>query len=253
MPEASAPMALGASAGAPHGFVEFCERQPADCGASQAELAELRATGGGSTQPVAAISYDWTRVFPRTKAKPVQVTTLTYDWTTVFAEARAQHAAQKPAPAKAPATGPFVMSAKAWDLLTRTNDTVNRSIAERSDQQVYGVSEYWATPLEAGLKVGDCEDYALEKRRALVAAGVPASALSLAVVTTPQGQDHAVLLVATDKGEYVLDNLSAWVLPWAKTPYRWRERQVAGQAARWAMPAFAAPAQAQGLLLASLR
>jgi predicted transglutaminase-like cysteine proteinase len=39
---------------------------------------------------------------------------------------------------------------------------------------------------------------------------------------------HAVLLVATENGEVVLDNLSPWVLPWAEAPYAWLDRQAAG-------------------------
>ena len=136
-----------------------------------------------------------------------------------------------------------------WAQINRVNAAVNRAIVRRTDIDTYGQAEVWATPLAAGVNFGDCEDYVLEKRRALMAAGVPAPALSIAVVTTSRGEQHAVLLIDTQAGEYVLDNLTPWVLPWRKTSYQWRERQVAGSPARWA----SARLPIEPLLLASLR
>jgi hypothetical protein len=98
----------------------------------------------------------------------------------------------------------------------------------------------WATPLAQGDQYGDCEDYVLEKRRALIAAGVPEDALSIAVATTTWGESHAVLLVTTDQGDYVLDSLTPWILPWRKASLTWRERQVAGAPFRWAMVSLTA-------------
>ena len=121
-----------------------------------------------------------------------------------------------------------------WSAITRVNSRVNRAITQRKDQETYGVEEFWATPLAAGLSYGDCEDYVLEKRRALMAEGVPAHALSIAVVRTSWGESHAVLLVSTSQGDYVLDNLNPWVLPWEKANLVWLERQVAGGAFNWA-------------------
>lgn len=126
------------------------------------------------------------------------------------------------------------LTPKLWSAITRVNGTVNRAITQRKDQETYGVEEFWATPLAAGLTYGDCEDYVLEKRRALLAEGVPAHALSIAVVRTSWGESHAVLLVSTSQGDYVLDNLNPWVLPWEKANLVWLERQVAGAAFNWA-------------------
>jgi predicted transglutaminase-like cysteine proteinase len=80
---------------------------------------------------------------------------------------------------------------------------------------------------------GDCKDYVLEKRRALVADGVPAADLSIAIVMTPWGETHAVLLVRTDRGELVLDSLSQWIQPWRKVHYKWIKRQAPGQQLTW--------------------
>ncbi len=73
----------------------------------------------------------------------------------------------------------------------------------------------------------------LEKRGALIADGVPAEALSIAIVQTRWGETHAVLLVNTDQGEIVLDSLSDWIKPWRKAPYRWVERQAPGHQLTW--------------------
>jgi predicted transglutaminase-like cysteine proteinase len=289
-------MALGATAAAPRGFVEFCRRQPTDCGASQSEMASLSlaAQGDAGSPTVAAIKYDWSGVFAghagapalaadalsQGVASPAQAA-VRYDWSGVFAAkggapvlaanalsqgidtpARAavsydgfpafagDRTSAAPAVQMA-ANQPVTLTPAVWALVNRTNETVNRGIIRRTDAETYGVAEVWTTPLETGAKYGDCEDYVLEKRRALLAAGLPASALSIAVVVT-RGQTHAVLLVNTNEGEYVLDNLTPWVLPWSKTSYEWRERQVAGSASHWAMADAAGP-QPNGLLLASLR
>jgi predicted transglutaminase-like cysteine proteinase len=236
------------------------------------ELASVQ----GSAQPVAAITYDWSKVFPQARAAQtaaVNATAVTpaaasarYDWSAVFAQAKTSteaspvvKASWTPAPAPAAARRQVSLKA-AWPLLTSTNDRINRAIAERTDQEIYGVSEYWALPLESGMTVGDCEDYALEKRHALIAAGIPAETMSIAVVQTVRGDTHAVLLVATDHGEYVLDNLSAWVVPWTQAGYTWRERLVAGSPSQWKyaaggepLPQPQQPLPGQRLLLASAR
>ena len=58
-------------------------------------------------------------------------------------------------------------------------------------------------------------------------------ALTIAIVRTRQGEGHAVLLVATDQGEYVLDNLSPWAMPWRQVGYQWLKRQAPGQPLTW--------------------
>ena len=50
-------------------------------------------------------------------------------------------------------------------------------------------------------------------------------ALRMAIVITPKAERHAILTIATDKGDYVLDNLTQEILPWDRTGYRWLARQ----------------------------
>ena len=109
------------------------------------------------------------------------------------------------------------------------NRLINTAIRYMSDLAQHATIDVWSAPLASlGTGRGDCEDYALEKRRRLIAEGVPAEALSMAVVVTHRGERHAVLIVAFEAGDMVLDNLTPWPTPWAQLNYTWVERQVAG-------------------------
>lgn len=96
--------------------------------------------------------------------------------------------------------------------LKRVNSSVNRSIKPRNDDGV----DVWS----ASASAGDCEDYVLAKRAALIRAGVPASSLRIAYVKTKSGVGHAVLVVKTNGKDLVLDNLTATIRPLSQTGYR---------------------------------
>jgi predicted transglutaminase-like cysteine proteinase len=96
--------------------------------------------------------------------------------------------------------------------LTKVNSKVNRSIRPRNDSG----ADVWS----ASASSGDCEDYVLAKRRALIKAGLPASSLRIAYVKTRRGEGHAILVVKTSKGDYVLDNLNTSVRPLSQSGYR---------------------------------
>jgi predicted transglutaminase-like cysteine proteinase len=129
---------------------------------------------------------------------------------------------------------PMVVTPRAMTLLNTVNRRVNDSIRYASASALYGNDDYWTLPLEAGgLRAGDCKDYVLEKRKALVEQGVPAGDMSIAVVMLRTGGAHAVLLLATDHGELVLDSLSSWIMPWNRLDYRWISRQAPGQQLVW--------------------
>ncbi len=272
-PAASGPMRLGAPAAAPQAFLEFCSRQPRDCQVSrEMVLSQMGTIGGRHGEPqTASASVSRPKVEAPRLTRAITRTTMRtnfqfrvdaperVNWLSLLDEALADGSAAtpvgqakisfadfkfealapdlSPSPAAATATSSggatLVMDSHAWATVNRVNTKVNREIIRRTDIDNYGVEERWSTPLEDGTKFGDCEDYALEKRRALIAEGFPPSALSIAVVTTAWNASHAVLLVAGDKGEYVLDNLSPWVVPWNEAPYTFVKRQVAGDAFRW--------------------
>jgi len=110
----------------------------------------------------------------------------------------------------------------AWHELERVNNYVNEHIKPMTDLEHYGVIEKWAYPDDG---YGDCEDYVLLKRRMLMQLGWARQALLITVVRDKKGDGHAVLTVRTDKGEFVLDNQEAEILPWTDTGYRFVKRQ----------------------------
>jgi predicted transglutaminase-like cysteine proteinase len=116
-----------------------------------------------------------------------------------------------------------------WALLNRVNRDANSSIVYEDDQKHYGISEYWTIATDG---YGDCEDFALTKRKALLEAGLPAGALRIALVLTEARERHAILTVTTDRGDFVLDSASDEVRPWTASHYVWLERQDPRQ--RWA-------------------
>ena len=129
----------------------------------------------------------------------------------------------------------YTLDEDGWRLVNTINRRINRAVRHLSDDRLYGVADYWARAAEGGR--GDCEDYVLAKRAALIEAGVPAQALSIAIVQTRWGESHAVLLLASDEGEFVLDSLSPWIARWDRVDYRWRERQRRGHPFDWVMAA----------------
>ena len=131
----------------------------------------------------------------------------------------------------APAATKVVVDDHVAATLVAVNDHVNEAITYVADPQHYGAANQWT--LIAGEGYGDCKDYALAKREALRAAGFPDQALRIAIVRTPRDELHAVLTVDTDKGVLVMDSLTAEILPWSDTRYRWLERQSAESPLRW--------------------
>jgi predicted transglutaminase-like cysteine proteinase len=124
-------------------------------------------------------------------------------------------------------TGPLpprdvVLSKTAWDDLNRVNTWVNHTIKPETDMDHYGMIQWWRYPDDGA---GACHSYALLKRRILMEGGWPRQALLITIVHEPNGEGHAVLTVKTDKGEYILDNLTDDIALWSKTPYSFYKRQ----------------------------
>jgi predicted transglutaminase-like cysteine proteinase len=126
--------------------------------------------------------------------------------------------------------GPERMSGALWSQLVSVNTAVNAAVKPMNDLEIYGKDEVWAYP-DAG--VGDCEDYVLEKRRELQQRGFSLSNLLVTVVRKPDGEGHAVLTVRTDKGDFILDNLTNSVRDWSQTGYRFLKRQASNHTGRW--------------------
>ena len=104
------------------------------------------------------------------------------------------------------------VTADVMATLKRVNSHVNRTIKPRHDSG----ADVWTV----GATYGDCEDYVLSKRRALIKVGIPASSLRIAYVKTRKGEGHAILVVKTNGKDLVLDNLTATIKPFSQTGYR---------------------------------
>jgi len=126
------------------------------------------------------------------------------------------------APVSARPTARFVLTSERMSELQQVNSHVNGTIAEVSDMDQYGREDVWALPTSGK---GDCEDFALLKRKLLIQKGWPASALSVWVGATAGGEAHAVLVASTANGEYVLDNLTSSILAPSRTGHAFYSRQ----------------------------
>ncbi|MDR7147213.1 transglutaminase-like cysteine peptidase [Rhizobium sp. BE258] len=142
-----------------------------------------------------------------------------------------QFCKENPADCSNPAgdAGPLLLTEARWKDILKINYQVNSSIQPMTDMEIYGVEERWAYPRT----VGDCEDYALLKRKLLIDAGVSPSDLLMTVVLQPNGEGHAVLTVRTDHGDFILDNMRNKVMLWADTEYTYLKRQSSDDPNRW--------------------
>jgi len=106
--------------------------------------------------------------------------------------------------------------------LMRVDLWVNAHVKPITDMDHWGVIDQWDYPVDG---YGDCEDYALLKRKLLMAAGFPRQGLLITVVKDTHGEGHAILTVKTNRGEFILDNLTNKIKPWTETGYRFVKRQ----------------------------
>lgn len=268
--DGEAVMPLGAAVAPPPGFVALCETSPIDCSGAETSPEALRAletwagrarwnavfaAAGITTEPVQPALA----VAPAPSPAPAAIHAKPHpDRAAVRA---AKDAARKtpvrprkpdgakpeasppppvvppvePTPAPAPAPAPTRLL-PTLDTLQAVNGRINRAIRRSSDMDTFGAADVWNAPTGPRAR-GDCEDYVLAKRRALIEAGVDPDLMSIALVRTRRGEAHAVLLVRTDDGEQVLDNLSPWVIRWDQAPYDWLERQTPGRPLTWVRPA----------------
>lgn len=116
----------------------------------------------------------------------------------------------------------------AEDKLRRVNEFFNRRIEFGTDPEIWGQSDYWATPIETLARgKGDCEDYVIAKYFTLLNMNIPDTQLRLIYVKARIGgpassiqQAHMVLAyyAAPDAEPLVLDNLLTEIRPAARRP-----------------------------------
>jgi predicted transglutaminase-like cysteine proteinase len=113
------------------------------------------------------------------------------------------------------------LTQQSWRDLSEINDIVNQTVVARSDQDLFGVVDYWTI---AGT-FGDCEDYALTKQQMLRQRGWPRGSVLMTVVRDENGEGHAILTARTSRGDFVLDNRQPKIVAWNVTPYQFIKRQ----------------------------
>ncbi|MGO8798731.1 MAG: transglutaminase-like cysteine peptidase [Roseiarcus sp.] len=131
------------------------------------------------------------------------------------------------------------LSPRAAHEIDRVNRWVNAHVEPISDLDHWGLADRWDYPIDGR---GDCEDYALLKRKLLIEMGFPRQALLMTVVKDEAGEGHAILTVKTNKGEFVLDNLNDETRPWTAAGYRFVKRQSQHDPNVWVM--LGAPSEA---------
>jgi predicted transglutaminase-like cysteine proteinase len=139
-------------------------------------------------------------------------------------------AAQALGPRAVAAVGPLqqliAQGSRATDdsRVRATNQFFNDAIQFVDDPEIWGMSDYWASPLQAlGKGMGDCEDYSLAKYFSLVSMGMPLAKLRLVYVRAQisgQSQAHMVLAYYPAPGSepLILDNLVSDVRPASQRP-----------------------------------
>jgi predicted transglutaminase-like cysteine proteinase len=92
------------------------------------------------------------------------------------------------------------------------------------DQDNWGLSDYWETPVEFFMNGGDCEDFAIAKYASLRVLGVPEERMRLVIVQDKvKNIPHAVLTVYDEVGgAMVLDNQNQDVRQHSRLSARYR-------------------------------
>ena len=242
-------MSRGDTVEAPPGFTDLCQRDETSCGSPAATIAPTT-TLAMAALSTSSLSRTWPMAMAAVELQAADAAAEAAELGLAVVEsleAYRPEAVEDFLPAgvirqAAPAltllaAAPGQMDTSQLDksqlkLITNINRDVNRDVRKANDFDIYGMLEFWSLPrVIDGKMYGDCEDYALEKRRRLIEAGVPAETLSMAVAVTARGERHAVLVVAFESGDIVLDNLTPWPTPWSQLNYTWIQRQVAGSTA----------------------
>jgi predicted transglutaminase-like cysteine proteinase len=114
------------------------------------------------------------------------------------------------------------------EQLALVNEFFNLHVRFADDREIWGVADYWATPLEALERgYGDCEDYSVAKYITLGLLGVPIERLRITYVRADTAytgaavpQAHMVLAYYPAPGAQplILDNLVNQLLPASARP-----------------------------------
>jgi hypothetical protein len=128
--------------------------------------------------------------------------------------------------------------------LAKVNAFANAEIEPISNLDHWGTTlDHWDYSTDGK---GDCKVYALFKREQLVDQGFPRAASLMTIVRDQNGEGHAVPTVKTDRGDFVLDNLTDEILPRNETGCRFIKRQAQDDPNVWLAMTCAATSVASG-------
>ena len=122
-----------------------------------------------------------------------------------------------------------------WEQVKETNQFLNQW-PYILDVRNWGITDYWASPLEFLKKSGDCEDYSIIKYVTLKELGIPPENMRIVVVQdTVRNIAHAVLAVYLDdrKEPVILDSLFDAVLSHKKI-MQYSPHYSVNETTRWA-------------------
>ncbi len=104
----------------------------------------------------------------------------------------------------------------------------------KEDREIYGRSEYWASPQEFMARSGDCEDYSIAKYFALRALGFDKQDMRIVILMDEiRGIGHAVLAVYEKDGIVILDSLSNLIMTHDRYKH-YRPQYSMNETTRWA-------------------
>lgn len=114
------------------------------------------------------------------------------------------------------------------EKVERVNRFFNNLVRWRTDMEVWGQNDYWATPLETmARREGDCEDFSIAKYMTLLLAGVDISKMRITYVKAQMGgtysnatEAHMVLAYypTPSADPLILDNMVSEVRPASRRP-----------------------------------
>jgi len=100
--------------------------------------------------------------------------------------------------------------------LVSTNRFFNQ-LRFTSDQRLWGVSNYWATPIEfIGANAGDCEDFALAKYFSLLSLGIADEKLRIVMVKAMTLNQYHMVVAYYERPTsepLILDNINGLIKP----------------------------------------
>jgi predicted transglutaminase-like cysteine proteinase len=211
--------------------IALCSLDPLDLlSGSAAPICLLAADYVGSDAPAgrqsdgelarsdrAATGDENTALLFEMETEPVDAGGLVDKWLSVEAdiarelEVIVQCRAGKPCPAPAHELIELTRDAAGRNMRARVgmiNRAVDLAVRPVSDDIQWGAADHWSDPFETlQSKSGDCEDYAIVKYAALLAAGLSRDSLRIVILRNRlPNEDHAVVAVRVDQQWLILDN-----------------------------------------------